>query len=980
MYLLLRQLLLLASSAASAIDLSGLTASLAELETKVNAVQASLAGTATASAVATLQAEIDAIEADVDELLATSNIYTGDLTISSSSTLDAAVAQGNNINIVNGTVTITQSATMDATKLQSVIDKIFTVTGNYTYTAGTTNVTAMTHTKLASTGDLTLKVNGPIDARALVTAGTITLDDSYISKVTSIHLDALTTVTEIQTDSGGTDNIVFTSATAVDLGSLAVYAGAGSDYGLTITTKADATLDIGSLDDVKTDGTAAPVALTLNGPKDISITNMTAYAGSLSLTNVENATVTGFKGPITVNGGVENITMTDVEDFAFSSATALKTVTLDVDKASDPALTATQKAPSAYGAAVSGYTSPTPSLSFASMTNLTSVTLTGFYDALSFSTLANLATIDIDVTTGDLTITDSDNLTSVDVTGSEIGNVTFTNNDGITTVELDHTTDLNFHGATADRTYVSHTITGNTEMTSLTSGADKVMTLAVTGNTKLATVNFTGLTDDGTATSSVNPTVDVYSNALSAAANDTDDGLTQYSIDGTNDASDLGNYTGTSGMNTLKTYLTAVNGNAKADANVHFDTVSLHNIAADSATSSETAGDQNSGNAVTWSTEGTNDVTLVYSNTASTLTTTTTGNNAAVKQKTAWLIDVSSVSTLALQIDSIEILETNGTFGTLTLTGNNTVDVAEMTSSASTSRATNIGVTLTAAAEGNPVLPTVTFLSTISSANGNTTNGENYTNDQAGALSARSTYAGAAMPSYLTTYDSFTISFGGLSATATLTEKAIWGTLASANIASALLTAWNNKWSTGTASTALSAWETAALSGAVITAPTLKDSRSGGRFFGDTAAVTWSPASAAQASLATSGVITETRVGWTIGSTEATTDNSTTGTDIILAVEETVQGNGKANRISGHTTLVGDGTAVGTIENNLSNSFGLVTNLVSVGSSAVNTGTTTNIFPADARGDVVTGVVAAEGTSSTSGTARTTYSRLHWLG
>jgi hypothetical protein len=296
------------------------------------------------------------------------------------------------------------------------------------------------------------------------------------------------------------------------LGSLAFNPGAGFDYGLTITTKADATLDIGSLDDVKTDGTAAPVALTLNGPKDVTISNMTAYAGSLSLTNIENATVTGFKGPITVNGGVENITMTDVEDFAFSSATGLKTVTLDVDKASDPALTATQKAPSAYGGAVTAYTSPTPSLSFASMTNLTSVTLTGFYDALSFDTLANLASIDLDVTTGDLTITDSDNLTTVDVTGSEIGNVTFTNNDGIATVELDHDTDLNFHGATADRTYVSHTITGNSEMTSLTSGADKVMTLNVSSNAKLATVNFTGLTDDGTATSSVNPTVDIYSN------------------------------------------------------------------------------------------------------------------------------------------------------------------------------------------------------------------------------------------------------------------------------------------------------------------------------------------------------------------------------------------------------------------------------------------------------------------------------------
>ena len=125
-------------------------------------------------------------------------------------------------------------------------------------------------------------------------------------------------------------------------------------------------------------------------------------------------------------------------------------------------------------------------------------------------------------------------------------------------------------------------------------------------------------------------------------------------------------------METLKTYLTAVNGNAKSDANVHFDTVQLHNIASDAA-SSETAGDQNSGNAVSFSSEGNNDVTLVYSN-ASTLSTTTTGDNAAVKNKIAWLLDVSSSSTLTLQVETIHVLEDNGTFGTLTLTGNNTVD------------------------------------------------------------------------------------------------------------------------------------------------------------------------------------------------------------------------------------------------------------------------------------------------------------------
>ena len=164
-----------ASAAAAAIpatDLSGLEASLASLAAEVDAVQASLATAATSADIATLQAELDAIEADVDDLLATSNVYNQNLTISSASTLDAAYALGNNLNIVNGSVTITQSTTMDAAKLQTVIDRIFTVTGNYTYTASAASVTAMTFDKLASTGDLTLAVNGPISAKTLVTAGT----------------------------------------------------------------------------------------------------------------------------------------------------------------------------------------------------------------------------------------------------------------------------------------------------------------------------------------------------------------------------------------------------------------------------------------------------------------------------------------------------------------------------------------------------------------------------------------------------------------------------------------------------------------------------------------------------------------------------------------------------------------------------------------------------------------------------------------
>jgi hypothetical protein len=433
-------------------------------------------------------------------------------------------------------------------------------------------------------------------------------------------------------------------------------------------------------------------------------------------------------------------------------------------------------------------------------------------------------------------------------------------------------------------------------------------------------------------------------------------------------------------METIKTYLTAVNLNAKSDANVHFDTVQLHNIAADAATSSETAGDQNSGNAVTYSTEKANDITLVYANTASTEVTTTTGNNSAVKAKAAWLLDVSSSNTVTLDIETIDVFENNGTFGTLTLTGNNAVDVAELTSSLSTTRATNLGVTLTAAATGNPVLPNIQFLASISSATG--ANGENYTNTEAANLSLNTSGAGAAVSSYLTTYDSFTMSFGGRSVTATLALNATVGSVAAANIASTLMDKWNSTWSTGQASTAMSAWTTAVLSTALVTAPTLKSSKSGGRFYGDTAAITWTPATSAQASASTSGAVTITRIAWTIGATEATTDNSTTGTDIIIAIEETVAGSGATDRIAVATnaTLTVDGQAVATIENGGSNSFGLLTDLISVGASAAETDTSANIYADDARGDVVTGVAAADGTTATTGSAQSEISRLHWLG
>jgi hypothetical protein len=178
---------------------------------------------------------------------------------------------------------------MDAVKLQSVIDKIFTVTSTYAYTTSAATNTAMTFDKLASTGDLTLTVNGPISAKTLVTAGTITLNTTYTSSVTSVNFDSLTSVTDITTGSSA-DTVNFSSATDVQLGALAVYTDA-----MSITTKKGATLDIGSLDDLNSAGTAVDMSLTVNGPGAVSISGWDdSYEGTITASKIATKTTTGY--------------------------------------------------------------------------------------------------------------------------------------------------------------------------------------------------------------------------------------------------------------------------------------------------------------------------------------------------------------------------------------------------------------------------------------------------------------------------------------------------------------------------------------------------------------------------------------------------------------------------------------------------------------------------------------------------------------
>ena len=178
-----------ANTAASSIDFSSLSAGLATLQAEVDEVQASLATAATSSDIATLQAELDAIEADVDELLVGSGVYTTTLQITNSALLSAAKALGNGINVISGGLNVSVTSDMNMADLQTVIDKVYNVTGNVTFTNTTAaNQTPITFNKLTSASDVNLTQKGQYELKTLVSARTITLSDTYSDDVSKVHL------------------------------------------------------------------------------------------------------------------------------------------------------------------------------------------------------------------------------------------------------------------------------------------------------------------------------------------------------------------------------------------------------------------------------------------------------------------------------------------------------------------------------------------------------------------------------------------------------------------------------------------------------------------------------------------------------------------------------------------------------------------------------------------------------------------------
>jgi hypothetical protein len=541
---------------------------------------------------------------------------------------------------MNNTVTIVDNAAIDDTALQTFINKIKTMNNTFSYSSGSTTGFAPTFDEMTSAKDITLTMAGDISFKKLASAGTIEIHDDYETKITSVDFGAMTSVTGLTTDEAGVDattTVRLNSATNLDLASLARYGTA-----LTIQIKKGGTLDITALNDINAAGTAVEaMTLAITGPDSVTLSKIDD--GTITLTDVNTVTVSDFYGSLVVSTGVKTLTTTKSVKVDISGASNLETATLNMVNDYDPALTTAAAALSAAGNS-STYTGTFSSVAAAALKTLT---LTGNWLDLTLDTGENnLETLSIDGTMDDLSIDGLTDLTSLTVSAtSKMGDVTLQNTTNLAVADFDHA----FIGTTTGTTAATSstvTVKDNSALTTLHYAADDVGTLTVTGNDALTAIDFTGLADDG---GDLTPAANVYDNNLTAtSASNTSDGDTNRA-DGL--TTDLGSFDdGTSGMDSLKAYLTHVVADADFAGYVSFDTVSTE-------TDTETAGSSTVKLNVTYTNATTfNEATVLYE--VAQVSATTGG--AAKKSKRSLILDTSRITTMQFYAGGALILDING--------------------------------------------------------------------------------------------------------------------------------------------------------------------------------------------------------------------------------------------------------------------------------------------------------------------------------
>jgi len=778
----------IAASASSA-QMTALSASLAALQAEVDAIEAAIATTATAAEVTALQTSLTAVEADLADLLVSNNVYSTAITVTDAASMASALALGNKVALMNAAVSITDAATVADADIQTFVDRIKTMNGAFTYDSGSATGFVPTFDEMVSAKAITLTTAGDISFKKLASATTIQINDDYETKITSVDFGAMTALTNFNDDGSTANKINLTSATNIDLASLTRHTST-SALPFTIITKKGATIDISAFDDVSTAGAQEDLYMELNGPASITLSNI--YDGDIGLTNVATASISNFIGTIDVNAGVETLTVVDGVNVDMAGSSDLKTATLDFAYDSDTALTTAQAA-----IAAAGYSSTyTEDLDDGTIdySDLETLTVTGkLLDLYVDGT--QLESLSIDATMHDLTITGATDLTSLTVaSGSKIGNISLTGTTNLAVADFNHTSNLTDTDATAQKS-VTFSATNNTGLTKLHSTGDDVDTLTITGNTSLAELDFTGLADDGAETTPT-PGVTIWGNALVAvSAANTTDGETD-KADGL--ATDLGSFDdGTSGMDTLKTYLTHIAATSGSTAFVTFDTLSTE-------TDTETTGTTTTSLNITDAGDGstTNEATVLKMTPAT--ANTADGAKSAIAAIKGYIVGASTTAIKFNTPSEVATLPASA----YTLLGNNAIDAQNIASTANKAIATALGITLDAYNKGN----SYATVSLVVNENTNVSvQGERYTT-AAAATAASTTTRGSdgAFVHSVGLSDTVTLTVGSNSVTTSLNASFSSGTLAYAGTATtvtaietAIKAAWSKKYgTTGTASAA----------------------------------------------------------------------------------------------------------------------------------------------------------------------------------
>ena len=882
----------LQSALSAEID-TALADGLADIDAAVEALEAAAADSASAEDVSAIADAVAENQTDLDELLAQSSVFQGDVVVNTPATLDAYHAMGDGLAIVNGMVDIDVSASMDIVKVQELVNFITVTTGDYAYTALADVETEVTFNALLGTASLTLDQEGGYMLENLESATNIVLDDD--SSVDVVHLGSLVSVTSLKDDAAGTAGVFsFSKATELHLTSLP----RSPHTALTLGVDEGGVIAMPALTDTTIAGKAAKLNLTIDGPDNVTITSLSGdKAGStVSLTNVVNATINGYDGTVTIGEDVQNFTADNLVDVTITGNDLVSfTATGALDGNATTADTAG------------------PALTLSGHGDLETVTLDGTYTTVTISSNGNLTSVTLGGTVtgaGGVDIASNSDLTTVNMTSLTTDKVDIDGNSDLEALTVDFTT-AKGEATTQEGTII---VNNNESLESLTISTNNVDNLTITNNADLETIEASGLTLIGAVGT---PSVTITDNDLQATKSDDE-----------NDA-----FTTTSGMDTLKTYLTAVAADADSNADVKFDMVDsvLNSSGVETATD---AADQ-----------------YVLTLTAKVVSTAA---EAQVLAKYAYLV-APGATTFGITIGGtvvttdVNSATSNNPEDSQTLDTNATLAIAQIAAAATITRAASVDVNLAAYIGGSPTVD-VTFYSTVNTA----TNGENLTDAQAGARATASTN----IPGATSTGTYATLTIGSLSVTATTFGSSVAGSntnQAGMAWAAAIKSAWDSKYGGGGASATMSLVDTATTLAASNTLRFVARAGSGRRAHDMAVAI----------SLTTSG--TTDTADWKIGATDGSSDNKLQGGQIILVLEETVGGALASVQITGTTAQL-----TTTLKTNAASGAG------------VNTSTTANIYPTEARGDGAEGTggdaVIAEGDVEEVSTPAVSNNRVAWLG